>query len=547
MHLYSIFLAAAILPCASAFYPYPPPAASSTPHGRRSAFYTWLGAQADHGDSGGPPTLSIKRAAPKDDIHPHIRNVQEANHITRKYRSRGIPGPDVDGREALARAEQSIQQGTPVKRANAFPIVSAVQPTFTNSMAVNQDGTDFSYFSVVKFGSKGKPLYMLIDTGSASTWMMADTCTTTACQMHNTFGKSDSDTLDISTTPWSVKYGTGSVGGFIAKDKIAFAGFSIPLSFGLGSTVSDDFKSYPIDGILGLGRPQSSSLKTPTIMETLVSEKLIKANLFAVNLQRNSDGSNDGVVTFGDWDKSKFDGDLSWIDNVSKDGLWEIPVSDVAVGSNAGKFVGKTAIIDTGTSMILLPPNDAAKLHSLFPKMKQDGESFQIPCSSTQSILFTLGGVTYAVPPKDYLGRSIDDQYCASNIIGRQTFGTDQWLMGDTFLKNVYSVFDLDKGRIGFGRKAKAVDAPSASAVTSSQSPTSTSVGPTSTRVSGHAAPSMTTAVADKSSKSTTIVSGVPSPSSLPAASGANPPATARLKISFSLAICSMVIVSLCI
>jgi cathepsin D len=315
-----------------------------------------------------------------------------------------------------------------VKRANTYPVVTAVQPTFTNSMAVDEDGTDFSYFSVVKFGSKGKALYMLIDTGSASTWVMADTCTTAVCNAHNTFGKSDSDTLNISTTSWSVAYGTGNVSGVIASDTVAFSGFSIPLSFGLGSSVSDDFQSYPIDGILGLGWPQSSSLKTPTVMDTLVSQKLVKANLFAVNLQRNSDGSNDGVVTFGDWDTTRFDGDLSWIDNVSKDGLWEISVSDVAVDSNAGKFVGKTAIIDTGTSMILLPTNDAAKLHSLFPQMKQNGENFQLLCSSTQLILFTLGGATYAIPPKDYLGRSIDGQYCASNIIGRVSFACDAML-----------------------------------------------------------------------------------------------------------------------
>lgn len=297
--------------------------------------------------------------------------------------------------------------------------MTAVQPTFTNSMAIDQDGTDFSYFSIVKFGSRGKGIYMLIDTGSASTWMMSDTCTSAVCTMHNTFGKTDSDTLNVSTTPWSVAYGTGSVSGVIGKDSVAFAGLSTPLSFGLASNVSDEFRSYPIDGILGLGRPQSSSLKTPTLMESLVSQKLIKSNLFAVNLQRHSDGSNDGVVTFGDWDKSKFDGDLSWINSVSGSDLWEIPISDAAVDNNAGKFVGKTAIIDTGTSMILLPADDATKLHSLFPKMKHNGENFELPCSSTQMIQFTLSGVTYAIPPKDYLGKATDGGYCASNIIGR--------------------------------------------------------------------------------------------------------------------------------
>jgi cathepsin D len=306
-----------------------------------------------------------------------------------------------------------------VKRSNTYPIVTAAQPTYTNSMAVDEDGTDFSYFSVVKFGSSGKSLYMLIDTGSANTWVMSDTCTSTTCELHNTFGKTDSNTLNISTTQWSVVYGTGSVSGVVGQDTVAFAGFSISLSFGLASNVSDEFQGYPIDGILGLGRPQSSSLNAPTLMESLVNQKLIKSNLFAVNLQRNSDGSNDGVVTFGDWDKSKFNGSLSWIDSVSGSNLWEIPISDVAVDGNAGKFTGKTAIVDTGTSQILMPLPDASKLHSLFPNVKQNGENFQLPCSSTQKIQFILAGVTYVVPPKDYLGKSVDGEYCASNIIGR--------------------------------------------------------------------------------------------------------------------------------
>ncbi|KAH0556026.1 hypothetical protein GP486_006031, partial [Trichoglossum hirsutum] len=495
MHLSSFFLAVAILPCVSAFYPYSPPVTPSGPDAKRSVFHNWLEGRVDHGDSTEPPTLTIKRTAPRDGIHPHVRNVQEADYITRKYRSRGNSGPDIDGREALVEVERSIQQGTPVKRSNNYPIVTAAQPTFTNSMAVDQDGTDFSYFSIMKFGPRGKDIYMLIDTGSASTWVMSDTCTSAVCKMHNTFGKSDSDTLNISTTPWSVAYGTGNVSGVIGKDTVAFAGLSTPLSFGLGSNISDEFRSYPIDGILGLGRPQSNSLKTPTLMESLVSQKLIKSNVFAVNLQRNSDGSSDGVVTFGDWDKSKFDGDLSWIDSVSGSDLWEIPISDVAVDNNAGKFAGKTAIIDTGTSMILLPADDATKLHSLFPGMKHNGESFELPCSSTQMIQFTLGGVTYAVPPKDYLGKATDNGYCASNIIGRQTFGTNQWLIGDTFLKNVYSVFDLDKNRIGFGKKGKAVNAQNASASSSGQSPSTSSAGPPPTHT-----PSA--AVADKSSKS---------------------------------------------
>ena len=65
---------------------------------------------------------------------------------------------------------------TPVKRDNDYSIITASQPSQTNSMAVHEDGTDFSYFSAVNFGSHGKPMYMLIDTGAANTWVMGANC-----------------------------------------------------------------------------------------------------------------------------------------------------------------------------------------------------------------------------------------------------------------------------------------------------------------------------------------------------------------------------------
>ena len=39
-----------------------------------------------------------------------------------------------------------------------------------NSLAVDEDGKDYSYIATMKFGSEGKPMYMLVDTGAANTW-----------------------------------------------------------------------------------------------------------------------------------------------------------------------------------------------------------------------------------------------------------------------------------------------------------------------------------------------------------------------------------------
>ncbi len=337
-----------------------------------------------------------------------------------------------------------------MKRASTYKIVPGSEPSQSASMAINQDGSDYSYFSTLKIGSSGESFNMLVDSGAANTWVMGTACKTKACIAHNTFGPEDSTTLKMTKTPWNVTYGTGQVSGVVVSDEVSMAGFTLPLSFGSASVTSEDFLSYPMDGILGLGRSKSNVMGVPTVMEALSSARLLKEKILGINLQRNADGATDGVVNFGAVDPSKYTGDLSYTNSISKDGLWEVPVEDAGVDGRGSGFSGKTAIIDTGTSFVLLPPNDAKKLLAPIPNIKPSGESFSLPCSTKAVLQFTFSGVTYNVSTKDYIGKPVaGGDLCNCNIIGRQTFGPNQWLIGDAFLKNVYTVFDFDKNRIG--------------------------------------------------------------------------------------------------
>ena len=345
-------------------------------------------------------------------------------------------------------------------------------------MAINEDGSDFTYFSTMKFGSSEKELYMLIDSGSANTWVMGSNCSSNACKLHTTFGNSDSTTLQITTQSWSMAYGTGEVQGTVVKDTVRLANYTVDMGFGLASNASDDFDNYPMDGILGLGRPSSDALGVPTIMEVLDAQEMLSENIIGIHLQRNSDGTRDGQITFGGIDSSKFNGKLSYSKTIN-DQNWEIAVDDATVNGKAAGFQQKSAIIDTGTSYILMPPTDAATLHTLIPGSSHNGEIYILPCSSNAPVSFTFSGVQYTVSPKDYVGKA-SGTGCQSNIIGHQAFGPNEWILGDVFLKNVYTVLDFDQARIGFGVMSATNNTNSSSTATTSTTPSASSSSPKS-------------------------------------------------------------------
>jgi len=394
-------------------------------------------------------------------------------------------------------------------RQNQYKILSSVDPKQKNSVAVDQDGKDLSYMVAVTFGSSKEEYHLLLDSGASNTWVMGETCKTDACTRHNTFGKGDSDTLKVrllngffgiciliarqtDSTPFSVTYGTGSVSGTTASDTIHIGSLSTTLTFGVANNVSQEFSSYPMDGIMGIGRGDNveGTIEAPQLIEELANAGLVSSKIYGVHLGRAADGANDGELNIGEINKNRFDGDLNWISANNNDiGFWEVAIADAGADNTMTGMKGRSAILDTGTSFILMPEDDALALHKLIDGYTQSGETFTVPCSTTKAMQVKLGSITYDIPSKDWVGGTAESGLCNSNIIGRKTFGDNQWLMGDVFCKNMYTVFDLDNSRVGFGLK----DANTPSSSSSSASPSSSSASSSSAAASpGQSSPSPT-------------------------------------------------------
>jgi len=403
---------------------------------------------------------------------------------------------DVQIRNLAGRLTRKYQRGTPVqqvnedgvaKRANTYSIMSAATPSQTNSAGIDQDGTDFSYFAQVYLGTKSTPYNMLLDSGAGQTWVMGSTCTSGPCKLHNTFGPSDSTTYKPVSDVFTIGYGTGQVSGLQATDTLDIAGLKLSMTFGIANQTSDDFNNFPIDGIIGLNRVESDY---PNFVDSLVSSKVLKSNIFGISINRAKDGTNTGEINFGQPDTSRFSGSLSYTpvsSNSEKD--WALPMDNLGVGTKQSGITGTLGYIDTGTSFIFCPPADAKTFHSLIPgSSSTDGITYYVPCTTTDSAFFTFSDVTYQVSSKDWVGPMVNGQ-CTSNIYGTPVVA-GAWLLGDTFLKNVYIVFDVDQNRVGRWtlisvswstinlETGLAENGPSSSSVTSAT--TSSSGGPSS-------------------------------------------------------------------
>jgi hypothetical protein len=290
-----------------------------------------------------------------------------------------------------------------------------------------------------------------------------------------------------------VTYGTGSVSGTLASDTLHIGPLSPTLTFGLATTVSQEFSSYPMDGILGIGRGSKAdgNINAPQVMDVLSNNRLIGAKLYGIHLSRGINHLDDGELNLGEVNKDRFSGDLNWSDVVDNDtGFWEIKVENAGVDGKSLGITGRTAIVDTGTSFILMPEQDAVKIHQQVQGYKQEGEKFSVPCDTVAVVQFVFNKQSYNISTADWRGGKLGSGLCRSNIIGRQTFKDTQWLVGDVFLKNVYSVFDFDKKRVGLGVKS-----------------TSGGSGSSSTGVSSIASPRSSSGTASADSTSATAAS----------------------------------------
>ncbi|KAI5454915.1 hypothetical protein NCC49_002191 [Naganishia albida] len=405
----------------------------------------------------------------------------EALNLKRKY-ARHLPEEDL----AVLKRDVAQEQLGLAKRQSTKGGVQMVDV-----------GYDASYTGGLTVGTPPQSFQVILDTGSSDLWLAGTECQSTTCQGIPRYQESSSSSFATNNQVFNITYGSGQADGFLAQDTVSMGGYTVPNQvLGVVSEASDNLLQQPYSGLMGLAFETLASSGAMPFWEELVTTNQWPMPAMGFYMARYRDDysatqieENGGWFSMGYLNQSLYTGDVNYVSiNQNDRDYWRIPVQggqiQGSVVSISTTGYAPEAAIDTGTTLIGVPQSIAENFYSKIPGARTVNVAslsgyYEYPCNTQISLSLQFGSVSYAVSNGDFnLGQFTSNaQYCTGAIYA-QNLGSQspiQWIVGATFLKNVYSVFRYNPTAIGFAALAgNASSLTTASGASSTALPTAT-------------------------------------------------------------------------
>ncbi|KAF9232681.1 aspartic peptidase domain-containing protein [Melanogaster broomeanus] len=348
----------------------------------------------------------------------------------------------------------------------------------TAAIPIIDEQNDSSYSGPVSIGTPSQTFELILDTGSSDLWVATTECTLACTSQNPLFDPTKSSTYQSSAGSLEIDYGSGSVLGVVSQDTVTFGGFTIPTQALLGvNDTTVDLIPDGVSGIMGLGFSTISALQATPFWQALYNANQLSQPVFGFFLERYVDQAQlvayapGGTLTLGGTNTSLYTGNIEFIDmpSGSTPSYWLQQVSSITVQGKSISVASSSglAAIDTGTTLIGAPSSIAASFWSNVPNSEaltgQYEGLYAFPCTTTVSSSISFGGTNWPISTADMnlgsIGTSAGTEMCVGGVfdIG-STVGSSQnvpsWIVGDTFLKNVYSVFQANPPAVGFAQLA---------------------------------------------------------------------------------------------
>ncbi|EKM61849.1 uncharacterized protein PHACADRAFT_180873 [Phanerochaete carnosa HHB-10118-sp] len=334
-----------------------------------------------------------------------------------------------------------LQQSAMQKSTNA---------TFSDTIpTASPTNTAFQFTVFTEVGSDPTTYVLIVDTGSANTWLGAGRPYTVMPSSHDT------------GVEMFVQYETGSFIGEEFLDQLSFTEFVTIPQQAIG--VASSFEGFEgVDGILGLGPTDltagttSNGALVPTVLDNAFSLGLIDSKEIGIFFEPvTSLSGSDGQLALGGTDPSAIDltSDILFVPMTTTFPANQFVGIDQSVAYGSTTILSETAgIVDTGTTLLLLASDAFATYQQLTGAVLDPTTGLlsitPAQFANLQSLFFNIGDTTYEfIPnaqiwPRVYLSRNRGHWFTSGE-------GLD-FVNGFVWLERFYFVWDAGNNQVGF-------------------------------------------------------------------------------------------------
>ncbi|PKX91270.1 pepsin-like aspartic protease [Aspergillus novofumigatus IBT 16806] len=312
----------------------------------------------------------------------------------------------------------------------------------------------------VTVGTSEQDIAVVLDTGSSDTWVnifSSNFCQNMAneCERYGIYDNSSSRTYTFLNHEFNITYkdGTMATGDYV-KDTIQLGGVMLSqFQFGIAE------ESTSNRGTLGLGFPALEATHTeyPNFPQALVQAGHIKSATYSLWMEDVT--SHSGTILFGGVNAAKYLGQLQTIPLEPTGGVYtffRVILTGLALQQRASNTTTKypdtefplLVTIDSGASVSYLPESLTIKIYSgLGVTHNTEYNVPVLPCSMKDrdiTLTFDFSGIRIDVSIHELVLNGIDmDGDTVLCVFGIYTSTSGIPVLGDTFLRSTYVVFDL--------------------------------------------------------------------------------------------------------
>ncbi|KAM9255370.1 pepsin B-like [Cariama cristata] len=319
---------------------------------------------------------------------------------------------------------------------------------------------DSFYFGDISIGTPPQNFLVVFDTGSSNLWVPSTYCQSPACVNHERFNSSLSSTFSYIGVTYTLRYGLGDLSVVLGYDTVTVQNIVVrDQEFGLSlDEPSSPFYYLDFDGILGMAYPGVAISGYSTLMQNMQQQGQLAEPIFSFYYSRNPTYNYGGEVILGGVDPQLYSGEVLW-SPVIQELYWKISIEEFSIGPSATGWCsqGCHGIVDTGTFLLTVPGQFMSDFLQALGA-EENAYGFVVNCSSVSSmpyLYFAISGTQLSLPPSVYVLNNdgictvaVESTYVSSSS------GQPLWILGNIFLRQYYSIFDMANNRVGFALSA---------------------------------------------------------------------------------------------